>query len=232
MQHPLDNMPTGGNLIIIIIKKIFGEGRLIHGNEKEGKDEGMRYVYIGLLILALILVVCTEPLKVIMRKRIGKSALSLTGLIAGAILMFAWAAITGFGFLDVYYSNKDDLTGYGRYVFNPISLWLIIVAYSAFGVYILKRGITEYDAAKTRVDKPLREMHYRGDCIVLAKLVNKGVPQRLVWCRAEPWHCFKIGFLITILHPLLGLPLLLMSISFAVNECFHISYKWKRLNVM
>ena len=224
-------LPFGDNLITSIIGEIFKNGK--NTNRKQDSDDGFRQFLLVILVLALFLVVGSEPLKVVMRKNIGKKALSLLGIVVAFLLFLTWAGImiaaliemnksTGFGFGDI-------INTYLLFLVNPYILCPAIAGYIIFSFYFLTRGVKNYfNTRKERSDDWIT-LHYRGNSLYMQHLIEQGWNQKKIWMNAEPKICFRISLFITIINPIIGFPLLLTSLSFWFNEWYHVDNDWENI---
>lgn len=173
------------------------------------------------IILGLILIVGTEPYKVLLRRNIGKMSLSLPRLITAAFLYFIFAAIL------IGLSNAEDK--------ELAALWIPLLAsgifYALFGFVVLFSGIADYTKAKQKYYETPTDYitHlYRGDSIYF-----KGKDQKNIWLNTEPKFCLIISFLLAVLPAFISpwlifvaAPLLMTSISFWFNEWYQITNVW------
>jgi hypothetical protein len=227
MADIFDSIPLGDNLIV----GIFSEIHKAHNRPRRDKNDDTSFLII-VLIAALFLVVATEPFKVIMRRNIGKDALSLPGIIISSILYLAWAGII---WLFLYYNNYDgnEVTEYPiyfQYLLNQYILISGMVCYAIFAIFILFRGFNEYNREEeTILNVAETNIVFRGQSILMGNLLDEGLDQFKIWRIAEPKACFKFALILFIIHPIIGLPIFLTSISFWINEWFHVKFKWERL---
>lgn len=224
----IDNIPTGDNLIVGIIRGIaMAETK----PRKPNSDDGNKHLLIGALIAALFFVVSSEAYKLVLRKNIGRYALSMLGIVTSSFMFMIWACIL-IGALYVANfdgSNIDDYSVYVQFLCNKYILFSGAVCYAVFAFYIFIRGIDEYFRAKADTRNDLFTVLYRGDCVIFGSLADTGIPQDKIWLSHEPKACIQFGLILTFIHPLIGFPLLFSAISFKVNEWYHVSYKWQRL---
>lgn len=167
----------------------------------DGKDNGA--VLRFLMWVAVILFVAgSEPLKVLLRKNIGKGSLGMKSLLISALAYFAWSYYL-FGQLE----NKN-ITDLDSSIYLPT-----IVFYVIFGLAITALGFME--GFKRDYSK------YRGDSIFFKSLVKEGILTSIqVQIFVEPFVCIAIGIILTCIHAYLGVPFLITSISFLINELY------------
>lgn len=173
------------------------------------------------IILGLILIVGTEPYKVLLRRNIGKMSLSLPRLMTAIFLYFIFAAVL------IGLSNAEDKE------LAALSIPLLAggIFYALFGLVALFSGIADYTKAKQKYyENPTDYIThlYRGDSIYF-----KGKDQKNVWLNTETKFCFILSLLFTVLpafiHPglmLVAAPLLMTSLSFWFNEWYQITNVW------
>lgn len=214
-------------------------------------------------IYLLIIMVCcflsfTEPLKVLLRKNIGKKALSLPGIITGSSLYLAWAGITGFYTLGIPIAIlTDKMNGYriapATVIFIIVALYLFIgaVVIGIASFIILFRGMAEHYRAKAEDSQNWEVLEYRGDNIFMDKSFrpqnklsqwfykkNKKrffkryskYHQDRLWRIAEPQYCLRQGLkLLLLFNPVIAIPLICTSITFWINEWYHVYYKPQKM---
>lgn len=190
-------------------------------NNRNKKDDMLIFIVLG-----LILIVATEPLKVLLRRNIGKLSISMPRLVVACILYLIWAVI-------IFAIIAD-----GKFQQFRIGLLAGVVFYFLLSLFILILGVKEYSVAKMRYNQNKSEIlqHlYRGDSVFFVNRINKSKGQDLtkIWLKTEPSFCFWTGLLLTIvpafIHPIflmLGAPLLVSSLSFWFNEWFQINNVW------
>lgn len=201
---------------------------LFRGDEKPKRND----IKVAFYILALITIICTEPLKVILRNNIGKLSLSMPRLLLACLLYGGYAAA-----LAAIGSNGSPYT--------PDNVFFIVmvsgcVLYGIIMLYVLVMGLIDYFKASEKYNENPADLltHiYRGDSTIFKYLLNKGWTQEKIWLKKEPRVCFFIGLLLTLLpfifdpyFCLLGAPLLLTSISFWFNEWYQIRNVWNSQN--
>jgi len=178
------------------------------------------------IILGLILIVATEPFKVLLRKNIGKLSLSMPRLVVACILYFLWACIL------------VALSYMGEFKSIQTSLWIGALFYCVFAFFVWIKGRREDLLSKEKYDQNenYNELHlHRGDPIFFQPEdgENRAESLRKIWLLKEPLCCCFLSIILTffpiIIHPLyciIGMPLLLTSISFWFNECYQINNVW------
>lgn len=178
------------------------------------------------IILGLILIVATEPYKVLLRKNIGKLSLSMARLIVACILYFLWACImVALSYIEEF---KDIQT----------SLWIGALFYCFFALFIWIKGRREDLLSKAKYDQDENnyELHlHRGDPIFFIPKDGENRPDSLrkIWLLKEPLSCCFLGLILTFfpmvsnpLYCIIGIPLLLTAISFSFNEIYQINNVW------
>lgn len=184
-----------------------------------------RKVPIELIVLGLILIVGTEPLKVVLRRNIGKLSISMPRTAVASILYIVWAAMMiGLGF--------------GVEKLKPFSLIFTAggILYFLFGMLALLSGLGHYFRAKRIYHETPADFSthlYRGESKYFGHLLAKGHSQERIWVVVEPRACFITGLILTALpifiHPalsMLGAPILVSSISFWFNEWYQVNNVW------
>jgi hypothetical protein len=189
----------------------------------EGKDETKkREGQFLFLLLGLMLVTNTDPLKVVLRENIGKLAFSFHRLLVACALFFIY------GIVLICMSGR-----------MPANLFFIAgIFYIGLSIYITVLGYRCNERAKELVvaDPELKDTMkhlYRGDSIIFKRFITKDWDYRKVWLFTETISCVVISLLLTVLPALynphlafLGAPLLVTSLSFAFNEAFQLRNVW------
>lgn len=165
------------------------------------------------ILLGLILIVATEPFKVVLRKNIGKRSFSLPRLSIAAILYLIWGGV-------LYHMQTQS--AYEEY---KIEFYAGVFFYGLLAFMVLILGVTEYFkgiAMYNENQEPNRANIYRGDSLFFG-----GQDKRKIWLITEPLFCFVLGLIVTFLpmliNPILGLigaPILITSLSFWFNEAY------------
>lgn len=192
-----------------ILKK--GASSLIGAMAADTKDKSKKNqteIELALAFLALIAVVGTEPLKVLLRRNVGKSALGIYSIVIASILYGICAC-----FMCANAGSSDLHSNFGEPLFVAGGFF-----YGLLAIGTLVCGSIEYSKAKDNVSD------YRGDSVFFGFLLDRGVSQKKVWTRYEPLTCIAISLFLMLLHPFIGLPLLVTSISFLFNEWFKVQY--------
>lgn len=215
------NLPKSTNLINGLFGEIYRKETQAQSTDSE-RNESVLFI----LILALFLVVVTEPLKLIMRRNIGKSAFSIYGALISAMFYIICASIL-FILLNSYPTEElEDKSIYLQYIFNNDILLSGAISYLILGIYIIFLSIQHSTTIKPGSITNYPD-EYRGDSIFMQSKLSIGISQNDIWRRNEPLACFKVSFLLTILNPFVGFPILLTSVSFWLNEWFHIIHQPK-----
>lgn len=182
---------------------------IFEGLTADSKDNGKQNkaaLTIVLAFIAILMVVGTEPLKVLLRNRIGKFALGIVSItISGMVYLLL-------GYL--YYENLDVISK------SDLEKKLLLsgaLFYIFIGMGTLYCGITEYFRSTPDM--------YRGESVFFRSLIAKGVKREFIWTVVEPFSCIFVSLLLVLLHPLIGLPLLITSMSFLFNEWYNVSRK-------
>lgn len=226
MTNLLDSIPATDNLIMGLISQIFKTSTNPAFKNAKEKQQFLLVV----LIVSLFLVVATEPFKLILRKNIGKNALSLFGVIAVCILYFLCAVSMAVLIYEFNYHNDiSEYPAYVQFLFNQYILLSGVISYIIFTVFVFARGLNEYHRLKEDKNDELQHVIYRGESIFMKPLLAQGLTEAKIWSEEEPTSCFKFCLILTLIQPIIGLPMFLTSISFWVNEWFHVKYKWLKL---
>lgn len=170
----------------------------------DSKDQGRQnqaVMTIFLALLAILVVVGTEPFKVLLRKNIGKFALGIGCIIVAGLVYISIGVLLIKADLGFRASNKDIFLAGGFF-------------YIILGAGVLICGIKEYFKG--------RQDFYRGDSTVFGFLIEKGTRQERIWTVYEPLSCILIGGILYLLHPFIGLPILITAISFLFNELYNV----------
>lgn len=184
---------------------------------------GKRGEVVWLMVLGLILITGTEPYKILLRKNIGKLSISMPRLLFTAFLYFLVAALLiGMIFFEDFKVVAVPLITAG-------------IFYILLSIATLVLGIKRYMEAKEKYDENPQNysIHlYRGDSRIFK---NKDLKK--TWLVKEPRFCFFISLILTftpmLINPwlvLMGLPLLMTSISFWFNEWYQINNVWGAQN--
>lgn len=190
-------------------------------SEKPSPHGGTKGDVFPFIILGLILIVGTEPYKVLLRRNIGKLSLSMPRLLTAVFLYMIFASIL----LGLSTAEKSGLAEYS------IPLTAGGIFYALFALMTLFSAMADYAKSKQMYNENptdyLKHL-YRGDSIYF-----KGKDQKHIWLNKEPKFCFLVSFLLTavpaFIHPglmLMAAPLLMTSISFWFNEWYQINNVW------
>jgi hypothetical protein len=171
------------------------------GGKDEGKANGA-IVQIFIALGGLLLVGGTEPLKVLLRRGIGKFALGIGSVIVASIFY----GLYSYFLLSLGHKQEYQDESYATWLFAGATFYLCL----SIGVLIC--GLMEYFNSINS--------NYRGDSIFFGFLLSKSISQRVIWSVIEPITCLLIGVLLSLLHPLIGLPVAITSLSFLFNELY------------
>lgn len=227
MTDILDSIPLGDNLILGLLREIYktATSSPMAQNEKQKKEADERKAKLIIaLMLALFAVVATEPLKVILRRNIGKYALSMLGITIASILYLTYALflITLLGATNFGDRPITDFPLPAQFLLNKYILVAGVIFYSVLAIHVFMRGMDEYYKARGIIPQNPVQHIYRGDCLFMDSMYNKGFSQHIIWRVSEPKTCFKISVILTVITPLIGLPLLFTALSFWINEWYHV----------
>jgi hypothetical protein len=195
------------------------------------------------ILFVILFIAFTEPLKVYLRKNIGKKALNIYSLLAGCTLYLAWGlillAIAGVVILFplLYYMDKSNESEQGYITFIRIIFCILIgLFFGSAARYWLKTfrsilyaGMNEHFRAKAEDSQDWRVLEYRGDSIKFGYLLNQGWDQERIWRIAEPVAVLKKALATSLFQPLIGLPIVFTALSFWLNEWYHVHYKWAKM---
>lgn len=216
----LNNTPSSNNLVLGLL----GESlKRLSGDKRGGFD-----TLIILFVVAIMFVIATAPFKILLRKNIGTKALSVFDVILGSVFFGLWAFITW----NIRQEYLDEVlnSGYEIYFFNQSVLLIITIVFGLMALITLIKGFIEEAKAGFKLTGKWAEDNFRGDSILFKKHIKNHSMILHVWKKAEPSFCFKWSFLLLLIHPLLGFPFIFASISFAVNEYYHVKYKWETID--
>lgn len=212
----ISDLPTGKNLV----RGLGGEAfKMFRKPTQNKKDSSQKFMLLGVLLLALVCVIATEPLKVIFRKRIGEDALDIGGVIIGCSIYFGWGVLLfAIAMIGAPHSIPMPEVPYISYIFLTAS-----AIYIALTFYIINASMNEKYRARAEESLDWNIINYRGDSILMEKYRRKGWSKEKIWYEAEPRAAFIVG-LITSCFCLIGLPVLITSICFGINEWYHCKY--------
>lgn len=184
-----------------------------------------------LLVLSLMLIVGTEPFKILLRRNIGKLSISMGRIVLSFFLFLIWGGIVAFIASEI---AKDDAVYSGLIAvwLSTKLLWTTSICYGAFAFIVLIAGVIKYSKANSRFnsDPEFRhpEIHiFRGDSLIFKGNLNKKGSYESIWVVKEPILCFAISIGLTVFNVFLGFPLLLTSISFWFNEWYQVNNVWE-----
>lgn len=186
--------------------------------QKTSKDENTEGK-IALVLLGLLLVTGTEPFKVLLRRNIRRLSLSIDMLYVSSLLFFLWGLLIGIVGMIRSSDTVETDSIFGTWI-DPIVLFSISAFHIVLAIIILIRGRAEYRYGQTiqfESDEDIPYNLYRGESILWSTDHNAANLTE-IWSKKEPRFCFFLSLFLTIIHPLLGLPLLLTSIAFWFNE--------------
>lgn len=218
----LQALPGAGELV----SGIFGESARSNMNNPGGHG----FITI-ILILVIMFLSLTEPLKVYLRQNIGRKAFSIVGLVAGCGLYMSWAIlITFISALCIYFQL------FGNEFDRPGSLYFFLSIYSLPGsIYcgiialrVLSKGMKQHYLSRNDTSTDWEKLEYRGDSTIL-KDNFPNLLQKDIWVSGEPVYCVKASLLLLVFYPVLGIPALLTSLSFWFNEWYQVQYKPRKL---
>jgi hypothetical protein len=189
--------------------------RLIESITKP-KNNRLPLIYIAFYAGLLVLVTGTEPAKLFFRKNIGKLALGIRSIFIAFIGLGIYAGV----FFEMSMGTST------KYLYAQPRIIFIIggIFYSILAITTLVMGLREY------YSKAPKERDYRGDSIFFASKIQKGVPRQKIWIIYEPLIVFIIGLLLMIPHPFMGIPILVIAISFWINELYMVKFVPYRKN--
>ncbi len=200
------------------LQDIFGVG----DKNAKAKREGN----LVLMLLGLIVVVGTEPYKILLRKNIGKLSLSFPRALVASAIYLLWGALH---LVIATVERKNDPT-----IEAPFALAGLV--YIMFSSVIVNWGLKEFlNARKRYKENPndTRSHLYRGDSVTFAFLKEYGWDQRKIWVKAEPAICLIGAMLISVAATIYdfrlfisGVPLILTAFSFWFNEWFQVNNVW------
>lgn len=214
-----NNVPSRNNLILGVIAELF---------RRPGGRKGNDDLLILFLATAILFGIATAPFKILLRKKIGPNALNIFEILSGTAF-WALCSIMTWSIMKEY-SNDDFDNLYSQYFYNSTVLIAIFVSFIFLALYTLIKGFIEETKAKFKISGNWTEDNYRGDSLLFQRHVSTPQQQYNIWKKIEPSFCFKWSLLISIIHPVLGLPLLFTSIAFWVNEQYHVKYKWETID--
>lgn len=170
---------------------------------------------------ALLLIAGSEPFKLLLRKNIGRSVISIRGAIISSLFYFGYSY-----FLYLEYRsgiwNALPLSLFGR-DFDGIRLNNIFLP--GVGLYLLLGIIVPVLGIKKYSRKATIHPSFRGESILFNDLLKKHqnkAKQLICWLVLEPVFILTLTSLVTVLNPLIGIPLLIQSFAFISNEYFQV----------
>lgn len=174
--------------------------------DKRANDKAVFYFLLFLLLL--ILVVGTEPPKLIFRRRMGKFTLGYFSIFLSAITFGICSYLLFLAIHDTRFhlgkSHEQEFLFAGALLYAGLTIWIIVRAFAEF----------------FRTPEILN--FYRGESVYFKPLLEGGYKQETIWTVIEPSICLTAGILFYILHPYIGIPIILSSISFGFNEIYQV----------
>lgn len=164
-------------------------------------------LYFGLLLL----VITTEPPKLIFRKNIGRKALGIAGIIMSSIGLVIFSAIS----FSLGYENEREV----MFFHDNTILYAGGVFYLFLAIFLIIRGVKEYN------NERMKGSAYRGDSVFFHSSLNKESEVRKIWAIWEPLALLIIAMIVAIASPFVAIPLAIMSVSFWLNELYFIIIK-------
>jgi uncharacterized membrane protein len=220
----LPNLPSSSNLILGLIGEIF---KIFSGKISRKSANDLGEALLALLCVAILFAIATAPFKILLRKNFGKNAISVLEVIFGS-LFFVLCALTNLVFiLDPM--RIDTGNYYEMYFTNPYVLGLISTILFSIGIFTLTKGLRENSKHHFSTKIDWIADNYRGDSILYQNYITDNETMCRIWRIVEPGFCFKWSFVLLIIHPILGIPLLFTSVAFWVNEYYHVHFKWEKL---
>ncbi len=154
-------------------------------------------------------------LKVIFRTNFGVKAISLFQIGIASLSLSLWALIC---LIFAFINFNMDVVHYNAIFGGRVGLIISSIFHFIMAFYTFSIGSKERRLSKNN-SKELTS-YYRGDSVLLAGLLAKGWSQKKIQERAEPLLALAISIFLSSLNPLLGLPLLLCSISLVLNQIY------------
>lgn len=195
---------------------ISGTFRAFNSEDPKYKDKLEWY------LLGLLIVIATEPMKLVLRENIGKLSFSFHRLLAACVLYFLYGLM-----LLALFCTISFYESHSKYYlwWNSYAVLVAASFYMIFPIVILIKGMREratgFEQEKSVPDAAY--LIYRGDSYFFKKALKDGVEPKVVWAKREPAICLAISVVATVANPFLGLPLLCTSISFAFNEWMQVN---------
>ena len=211
-----------------------GMGQMARNTMSESKD-----MLWFLLISFILFLSLTEPLKVLIRRNIGRKALKFGRLLAGTSFYMTWAIVWGWISLGSIYAyfNTDYIKPSAGMILLSLYGFAGALVVTWVAIYILRRGMDEYYQAKSFDTSNWETLEFRGNNFYLAtrngyvkhfqKILNQR-SQAYLWYKAEPLFCLKVSFVLLI-NPVVGIPALATSLAFWFNEWYIVYYKPRKM---
>lgn len=185
-------------------------------------------ILVAIFIFLIIFAVAIAPLKILLRRNFGNNVLNSVEIIFGAIFFAFWGYLACYLLAVTKHNSFDSL--YRSYFFNSVVLGLIATIFVIISLVTLIKGFREINKGRFSHSSNWLAENFRGQSILYQKYV-KGPPlQFKVWRKLEPAFCFRCSFVLLIIHPLLGFPLLFSSTAFWANEFYHVKFKWEEID--
>lgn len=225
MQDHTSLIPNSDDKFVgFILKELFLGGTT---GPVKGRNEELSL----LLVLALILIVGTEPFKILLRKNIGKLSISMGRIVLSFFLYLIWATIIAFIAYEISNSEQSYTGIIGLWLSSTI-LWITFAFYILFAFITLITGIIKYSRANKLFNadpdfnQPLGHI-FRGESLIFKSNPKKAGSYESIWVIKEPILCLVISIVISVFNVFLGFPLLMSSISFWFNEWYQVNNVWE-----
>lgn len=237
-----DNIPSSKSLIWGIAGEIIRKLPIQNPDPKKPPKTALEGLGI-LLAMAILFSIATAPFKILMRRNFGPKAISAGEIFLGFFfLVYSGAGLVAFSLRQIAKKDESDL----KTLQNPYAMHYGVQVDAAhhwdtyWGVYqasvlfilaivVLVIGLRAYFKAQRIDSDDWVVNNYRGDSVFFSKTVTSQKMRERVWYKFEPVACVVISFCSFFILGFVAFPLLFCSIAFAVNEYYHIKFKWEKL---
>lgn len=157
-------------------------------------------VKIMLVILAILLFVGAEAVKVVFRTNFGSKSINPYKLVLCAACFLAMGLFS----ISVIYENEFLISNFGLFSFIATGIFYIFLS-----LFILIKGFRQ----KKNAERSSDFSEYEGNSYILSFLADEGWPQKKIKTLAEPLLCIAVGFFFSPINPFLGIPIIFCGLS-------------------
>lgn len=182
-----------------------------------------------LLAIVAIFGVASSPFKILLRTNFGNKAITVHEIIFGAFFFVVFAF--SFAMLSREVNIIDESSLKYTVETNPVYM---NYSKGMFGLalLVLVKGFFEYFRAQRKESDFWLDENYRGDSLLFRKEAKTLKMQLRTWKKIEPSLCLIISMVLFFIIDLAAIPLIISSIAFRLNEHYHVTYKWEKLEVI